>query len=113
MKKRLRKKLHLKEYAEYGIEFELSGTEKMTENEFDTAMERFVFDFIEGNGLYCAGSWNPKEKKAFFIVEIGALKEAYELIAEKIRQWLEAEHLKLSGEFTLSDLWYPEKKVAD
>jgi uncharacterized protein len=113
MKKRLRKKLHLKEYAEYGIEFELSGTEKVTENEFDTAIERFVFDFIEGNGLYCAGSWNLKEKKASFIVEIGALKEASELYAVKIRQWLETEHLKLLGEFALSDLWYPERKVSD
>ncbi len=55
MKKRLRKKLHVKEFAEYGSEFEISTTSQIGEEAFDNLMEQFVEDFVERNGLFCGG----------------------------------------------------------
>ena len=69
MKKRLRKKLHVKEYSEYGIEFEIITTLPIREEAFDNLMEQFLEDFVERNELFCGGGWNPKKKTGGFIVE--------------------------------------------
>jgi hypothetical protein len=107
MKKRIRKKLHLKEFAEYGIEFEIAGNAELTSAEFDTIMDRFIFEFVEGNDLYCYGGWSAEKNEANFIVQIGKKKESFELYVDKMRNWLESEQLYLLKEFTLIDLWYP------
>jgi uncharacterized protein len=59
MKKRLRKKLHVKEFAEYGIDCDFHVLDEISDKNFDALMDRFIIDFVEGNGLYCGGGWDP------------------------------------------------------
>ena len=39
MKKRLRKKLHLREFSEYGIDFKLQVKPPITDKDFDTLID--------------------------------------------------------------------------
>jgi len=72
MKKRLRKKLHLKEYAEYGVDMDLKIVSYMGHEEFDKFIEEdFIEEFVEGNDLYCGGGWNLETKSADLFIETG------------------------------------------
>jgi len=53
MKKRLRKKLHIKEFAEYGIEFEMIVTSPIKDETFNSMMEQFVENFVDRNEFVC------------------------------------------------------------
>jgi uncharacterized protein YggL (DUF469 family) len=61
VKKRLRKKIHLVEFTEFGIDFDFAVSVDISEEDFDSLIDRFISDFVEGNGLYCGGGWNDKE----------------------------------------------------
>ena len=52
MKKRLRKKKHLKEFTEYGIKIDLRFEEHPLER--DILIDKFI-DFVEGQGLVFGG----------------------------------------------------------
>ncbi|MBA7534670.1 hypothetical protein ES705_26919 [subsurface metagenome] len=111
MKKRLRKKLHVKEYAEYGIEFEISTTSPIGEEVFDNLMEQFVEDFVERNGLFCGGGWNPKKKTGGFIIEIGRNVEKVSYYLPKLKKWFEERNITFELTCSNCDLWYPERKI--
>jgi uncharacterized protein len=66
MKKRLRKKKRVGEFAEYGRQLIITRNRK---DGFDEFLDAFVENAIEGNGCYCAGG--GKEDKLDFIVELG------------------------------------------
>ena len=53
MKKRLRKKKHLDEFAEWGRRLVIKRNRK---DGFDDFLDNFIRDAIEANGCYCGGS---------------------------------------------------------
>jgi len=61
MKKRMRKKLHLSELCEDGVEFDPKVSSSFSEEALDALIDIFIQGFLERNGLYCGGGWNPKE----------------------------------------------------
>ena len=105
VKKRLRKKLHVKEFTEFGIDFDFSVNTDISGEEFDLLCDRFVYDFVEGNGLYCGGGWNPKERSASFIVEIGQNMGSFDYYTEKLQSWFESEGIILPATYKIVDLW--------
>jgi len=111
MKKRLRKKLHVGEFCEYGLELELKITSSISETDFDDLMESFIEDYVEANGLYCGGSWNRKEKTAGMVVETGGDQEAAPGHAASIGDWLKSRGLEYDFTWSVLDLWYPERKL--
>ena len=70
MKKRLRKKKHLGEFAEWGRQLVIKRNRK---DGFDEFIDAFIEDAIESNGCYCGGG--GKEDKLDVIVELGRLVE--------------------------------------
>ncbi len=105
MKKRLRKKKHLKEFTEFGIDIDFSIGVEISEEEFDSLIDRFISDFVEGNGLYCGGGWNPKERTAGFIIEVGRKKGNCDFYAERLQNWFENEGIKPPEVYKIVDLW--------
>ena len=95
MKKRLRKKLHIKEFAEYGIEFEMIVTSPIKEEVFNSMMEQFVENFVERNEFVCGGGWNLKMKKGGFIVEIGRNIEKVSYYLPELKKWFEEKNIKI------------------
>ena len=77
MKRRLRKKLHVGEFCEYGVQFDLKITSSMSESAFDALLESFVDEYVERNGWCCGGGWNPKDQTAGMVVEIGRDREIW------------------------------------
>ena len=111
MKKRLRKKLHIKDFAEYGIEFDMIVTSAITEKAFDSLMEQFVVDFVEKNGLFCGGGWNLKKNTSNFVVEIGCNIEKVWYYLPKLKKWFKERNITFEFNSSNCDLWYPERKI--
>ena len=112
MKKRIRKKLHVAEFCEYGVEFDLRITSSISEDEFDALIENFIDGFVEGNGLYCGGGWKLKEKTAGLIVETGRDRKVSNEYAAGIEEWFNRKNLEYTLTCSLIDLWYPEREMA-
>ena len=104
MRKRLRKKKHVGEFAEFGCELTI---ERNVTTGFDEFMDAFVSEAIEANGCYCGGG--GKEDRLEFVVELGRRSDNPEGRIKQIRNWLDSrqdvEDYKV-GE--LIDLWYGE-----
>lgn len=109
MKKRLRKKLHLGEFREYGLELDLTITNLKTEDEMDLLLDRFIEDFVEANGLYCGGGMNLKDKTLGFVIEVGRSKEKVFDIYHQLIDWFKANQYDVAGTYHIVDLWYPEQ----
>ena len=112
MKKRLRKKLHVKEFTEYGIEFEMKVTSPLKGEVFDKIMEDFVEDFVEGNNLFCGGGWDPKEKMSGFVIEVGRNIEKAKSYLPKLRKWFDDKDITFELTSSICNLWYPDKKTS-
>ena len=84
MKKRLRKKKHLGEFAEWGRQIVITRNRK---NEFDEFLDAFIEEAIEANGCYCGGG--GKEDKLDVVVELGRRASDPDAILEEITAWLD------------------------
>jgi len=110
MKKRLRKKLHLKDYAEYGVDMELKILSNMGHEQFDRFIEGgFIEEFVEGNGLYCGGGWDPETKSASLFIETGRDLARAENIAKKIKVWIEEKNIRYELKTAIHDAFYPDR----
>ena len=102
MKKRLRKKKHLGEFAEWGRQLVITRNRK---DGFDEFLGAFIKEAIESNGCYCGGG--GKEDKLIMVVELGRRSNDPEAIMKKITAWLDArsdiENWRMGEEF---DLWH-------
>ena len=100
MKKRLRKKKHLHEFAEYGRQLIITRNRR---DEFDDFLYAFVEEAVEASGCYCGGG--GKEDKLDVIVEFGTRSENPEAKLKKITAWLEGrpdvKSWKVGPEFNL------------
>ena len=102
MKKRLRKKKHVGEFAVFGVPVAIrlvDGTD------LDTFLDAFLQDAIEANGCYFGGG--GQKERLSGIIELGVKADLPEQRLKKISHWLDsnsnvAKHLL--GE--IDDLWY-------
>jgi uncharacterized protein YggL (DUF469 family) len=102
MKKRLRKKKHLGEFAGWGRELII---ERNTAEGFDEFMDSFITDAIEANGCYCGGG--GKDDHLEFVIELGRLCDHPDERMERIKQWLDARPDVQSCKVgDLFDLWH-------
>ena len=84
MKKRLRKKKYLGEFAEWGRQIVITRNRK---NEFDEFLDAFLEEAIEANGCYCGGG--GKEDKFDVVVELGRRASDPDAKLAKITAWLD------------------------
>jgi len=102
MKKGLRKKKHLREFAQHGRQAIITRNRK---DGFDDFLDAFIEETIEANACYCGGG--GKEDKLDVIVELGARSENLDAKLKKITGWLGArpdvKDWKVGQEF---DLWH-------
>jgi uncharacterized protein YggL (DUF469 family) len=101
MKKRIRKKKHHGEFAEWGRQLVITRNRK---EGFDEFLDAFI-DSIEANGCYCGGA--GKEDAFDVIVELGSSSDDRNARMKSIIAWLEArsdvQSWKTGDEF---DLWH-------
>ena len=101
MKKRLRKKKHLGEFAEWGRQLVIMRNRK---DGFEEFLDAFIEEAIESNGCYCGGGGN--EDKLEVVVELGRRSDDPDARLNRITAWLHArpdvESWKVGEEF---DIW--------
>lgn len=106
MKKRLRKKKHFGEFAEWGRQLIVKRNRK---DGFDEFLDAFLEEAIEANGCYCGGG--GKEEDLDVVVEIGRLTEDPDSRLKKIKAWLDArpdvQSWKVGEEF---NVWHGDFK---
>jgi uncharacterized protein len=104
MKKRLRKKKHVGEFAEYGREIIIKLNRNDDSDEF---FDAFIVEAIEGNGCYCFGGGTPNRYGMF--VTLGRRCENPDAKMKAIIAWIEAqpdvESWTVSEEY---DAFYPK-----
>jgi uncharacterized protein YggL (DUF469 family) len=99
---RLRKKLHIGEFQEFGFEFEADIDESFSPEQIAIACDAFLDEIVEPRGLGMGGWLNG----AYFqSMEHGS---ATDDDREAVRIWLEARpEVKAVRVGPLSDGWYP------
>lgn len=105
MKKRIRKKLHIKEFTQYGIEFNItfSINEKIDN---DNLMYDFI-TLIENNHTFCGGGGDDKEWG--MIVEINKKYHTADQLSDIIKNFFfEKLEDKFEYNFKVIDLWKTE-----
>jgi uncharacterized protein YggL (DUF469 family) len=104
VKRRLRKKLHRKEFREFGIKIRIRFNDT-NKTGSENLMNDFI-DFIEKNSTYCGGGGDDKEWE--MIIEINKKLHTPENLTEKIKGFF-YEKLINGYEFEseIIDLWYP------
>jgi uncharacterized protein YggL (DUF469 family) len=102
MKKRLRKKKHLDEFAEWGCQ--LAGV-RNTKVDVDEFLDSFISEAIEGSGCCCVCSLS--DEKINVVVELGKMSDNPEIKLAKITTWLDTRS-DIEGwrASPLFDLWY-------
>jgi uncharacterized protein len=102
MRKRLRKKKHVGEFAEWGRQIVIFRDCKDGLDEF---LDAFIDEAIEANGCYCGGGGNAE--KLSFVIELGRRSDNPDARFKKIGEWLgtrtDVQSWK-AGEET--DLWH-------
>jgi uncharacterized protein YggL (DUF469 family) len=102
MKKRLRKKKHVGEFAVFGVPVAIrlvNGTD------FDSFLDQFLEEAIEANGCYFGGG--GQKDRLSGIIELGRKVDLPEQRLKKISAWLDTNNNVenyLIGE--IDDLWY-------
>jgi uncharacterized protein YggL (DUF469 family) len=120
MKKRLRKKLHEKEFTEYGIRtiFSYKMDTKDSPVSFQKWVDAIVEDLVEENGMVCGGGFsiNIKDEtfEGDFVIELkGAWVGKYKEVQKIITTWMTKTFEGISVSFSPINLWHPDRKVTD
>jgi uncharacterized protein YggL (DUF469 family) len=102
MKKRLRKKKHRGEFAEWGRQIVITRNRK---DEFDGFLDAFIEEAVEANGCYCSGG--GKEDKLEVVIEPGRSSDDPNARLKRITAWLntrpDVSSWKTGEEF---DIWH-------
>ena len=106
MKKRLRRKKHVGEFAEFGRQLIINRNQKQG---FDEFLDAFIKEAIEANGCFCGGG--GCDDKLDVVVELGRRSKNPDARLKRIISWLETrsdvENFQVGQEF---DLWYDDFK---
>ena len=102
MRKRLRKKKHIGEFAEWGVQLVVIRSRK---DGFDDFFDAFVEEAVESNGCICGGG--GKEDILDVVVELGSLSDDVDGKMMKVIEWLNAREDVLSWRGGLKfDVWH-------
>lgn len=105
MKKRLRKKLRLVEFQEFGFEVRFSLSESLRETDLDRFWDSFILDVIEARGLMCGGS--SGRSWSVFVTRSGRQSPSQD-DREFVLRWLESHSdVQEPRAGPLVDAWYP------
>ena len=105
MRKRLRKKLRLREFIQLAFSARYQVKPGLSPAAIDSLLDRFILEAIEANDLHCAGGAGPVEWD--FLVCANGRRSASEVDCQRVRTWLEGQ-----GEVTvvfvgdLQDAWH-------
>jgi uncharacterized protein YggL (DUF469 family) len=55
MRKRLRKKLGIGEFAQSSFDVKISFKDSLNDDQLEEVFDKFIFELIEGNDLLCGG----------------------------------------------------------
>jgi uncharacterized protein len=112
VKRRLRKKRHLREFQELGFRVVFRFTSGLTVDQCNDLEDRFVLEAIEAHSLVCGGGGSDNEWDVFVtrhkpgrrIKHHGSATEAHR---EAVEKWLQSEELVLQYYIgPLVDGWY-------
>ena len=115
MKKRIRKKKHLKEFREWGA---MIVIKRNTDEGFDSFIDDFLEQAIEGNNCFFGGGGQKDRMEG--VIELGRGSDMAESRLSAVKQWLdEQEDIEEYISSTKIDLWYgpftgmeePERKI--
>ncbi len=105
MKKRLRKKKHVGEFAEWGRQIIIYRNRS---DQFDEFLDAFIAEAVEANNCYCGGGGS--KNMLDIIVELGLQQHCEERL-QSIIAWLQnrtdIENYKIGEKF---DLWHGNYK---
>jgi uncharacterized protein YggL (DUF469 family) len=106
VRKRLRKKLHVREFQELGFEVRFRLTDHLSQDAFDAVVDAFISQAIEAHGLVCGGGGKNLEWTVFVTREgRGSATEAHR---QAIETWLAASPEVNAVQIgPLVDAWYP------
>lgn len=105
MRKRLRKKKRLGEFAEFGVLVAVTPTLPLDSPERDSLLDRFIEEAIERNELSCGGGGG--ETWEFFVTANGRRASVTEAQRRSLEAWLHSS--SGVGTYTLSspiDAWH-------
>ena len=109
MKKRIRKKKHLREYREWGVPIAIK---RKREDDFDSFLDDFIEGAIEGNKCYFGGGGHKNELEG--VIELGRIPEEIELRLKGVHSWLEnREDIEKYSIGNHIDLWHGSFKEID
>ncbi len=101
--RRLRKKLHIEEFQELGFSVAWRFPEGTSEQAVDQAVDDFINEVIEPNGLAYDGSGYLAWEGLICTQQIGKCTEEHRTL---VRQWLEARKLEEVRLSDLFDVWW-------
>jgi uncharacterized protein len=101
--KRLRKKLHIGEFQEFGLNLSFSLKDALEAEALDTFIDEFILEAIENNGLVYGGGVG-NETCGFVALEgQGSVTDAH---IAKLKSWLQAQSNVTNIEIgALVDAW--------
>jgi uncharacterized protein YggL (DUF469 family) len=85
--KRLRKKLHVGEFTEYGFNINFELNKPVTDEEIDDFLDTFLDDVIEKNGLIYGGGFGVTFDGFVILEKRGSPTEEHRQL---IKTWLES-----------------------
>lgn len=89
VRKRLRKKKRIGEFTEYGFEISFRLKSDISVTAWESLIDRFLEEAIEGNGLLFGGGGDFGNWSGFAVAAESRLS-ANDLQREAVRRWLEA-----------------------
>lgn len=102
--KRLRKKLHVGEFTEYGFNINFELNKPVTDEDIEAILDTFLDDLIEKNGLIYGGGFGVKFDGFVILEKRGSTTEEHRQL---IKVWLESK--KEIKNFQIGELvnaWY-------
>ncbi len=111
MRRRLRKKLRLAEFAQMGFTVKYQPEPVLAASVLEAFLDRFILQAIEANDLHCGGGGGPEEWD-FFVCPNGR-RSATDVDRQRVRAWLESEpgvrNLRVGP---LQDAWHRDGEEA-
>ena len=104
MRKRLRKKLRLREFTQLCFTASYRVKSSFSTDSLDSLLDRFILEAIESNDLSCGGGGGPTDWE--FIVCPCGRRSASEGDLQRVRFWLESQE-EIDSAFVghLQDAW--------
>lgn len=102
MKKRLRKKMYIGEFKEWGVTISIT---RNTDIDFNVFLDEFVEQGMEGNACYFTGT--SKEDSLEGFIDLGCSLDKAETKLAKVNAWLgKRADVKNYTVGRLTDAWY-------